>query len=116
MAENNTIKVSGIYNGHTIRKNFDVELKLRFTEGQLANSLQFLAGFGKQVILKAQVNKEVLYLGVFNINKIIIDKNGNSFLSLMSNNDYVKLENIEKIMVEDEIKFAGKVTERAEED
>ena len=75
-----------------------------------------MAGIGKQVILKAQVNKEALYLGVFNINKIIIDKNGNSFLSLMSNNDYVKLENIEKIMVEDEIKFAGKVTERVEED
>ena len=110
--EDNLIKAVGIYNGHSIKKNFDIELKFRFIEEQLANSLQFVACIGKQVKLKAKIRKEKLNLGVFNVNKITVDKNGNAYISLMSNSDYVSLESIEKLLVEDEeVHLAGMITE-----
>ena len=114
--EDNMIKAVAIYNGHTIKKNFDIELKLRFIDEQLPNALQFVACIGKQVILKAKVGKEAYQLGVFNINRINIDKDGNAFISFMSNNDYVNLENIEKLMVEDDVRIAGKITEVHEDE
>ena len=111
MAENNLNKSFAIYSGHTIRKNFDIELKLLFVDTQMPNALQFVAGIGKQIILKAIINKEQLYLGTFNVNRISVDKNGNTSISFMSNSDYVNLVNVEKLMVEEEIRIAGKVTE-----
>lgn len=110
--EDNVIKAVALYNGHNIKKNFDIELKFRFIDEQLPNALQFVACIGKQLKLKAKVKSEKLNLGVFNLNKISVDKNGNSYLSLMSNSDYVSLESIEKLLVEDEeIHLAGVVTE-----
>lgn len=114
MENDNLIKAFAIYNGHTIRKNFDVELKLLFVDTQMPNALQFVAGIGRQVMLKAVMGKEKLYIGTFNVNRINIDKNGNTNISLMSNRDYVNLENIEKLMVEEEIKVAGKIVEASE--
>lgn len=111
MAENDLIKAIAVYNGHTIRKNFDVELKLRFIDEQLPNALQFVACIGKQVKLNAKVLQDKFHIGVFNVNRITIDKNGNAFVSFMSNNDYVNLESIEKLMVEDDIRLVGKITE-----
>lgn len=109
--ENELIKAVAIYNGHTIKKNFDIELKFRFLEEQLPNALQFVACIGKQVKLKAKIQQEKLALGVFNLNKLSVDKNGNAFISLMSNSDYVSLESIEKLLIEgEEIYLAGKIT------
>ena len=110
MENESVIKASALYNGHSIKKNFDVELKLRFIDTQLANSLQFIAGIGQQVQLRAIINEEKLYLGLFNINSIRVDRDGNSFISFMSNSESVSLESIEKHLVEDtDIRIAGKI-------
>ena len=110
--DDNLIKVIGIYNGHTIKRNFDVELKVRFNTEQLPNALQFVAVIGKQVILKAKIEKNVQHLGTFNLNSLKIDRNGMAFISFMSNSDYVSLEGIEKLLVDEvEILFVGKITQ-----
>lgn len=110
--DDNLIKAVGIYNGHSIKRNFDVELKIRFGPEQLPNALQFIASIGKQVILQAKIGKDINKLGVFNLNSLKVDRNGMAFISFMSNSDYVSLESIEKLLVEDtEIVFAGKITE-----
>ena len=108
--ENNLIKVDGIYNGHTVRKNFDVELKIRFVNESLNEALKFIAAIGGRVVMKAKVNESTVKLGTFNVNRVTVDKNLNCFISFMSNKDYVNMDDINGLLVEEiEITLIAKI-------
>lgn len=99
--EANVIKASGIYNGHSIRKNFDVELKIRFIVDDISDALKFIAGIGHEMIMKAKVNGTSVNLGKFNVNKITVDKNLNCYISFMSNKEFVNLDEMNRILIEE---------------
>ena len=55
MAKENVISATGYFDGSNSKGNFDVQLKAKFTESELADSLQFVAGIGKMLNLIAVV-------------------------------------------------------------
>ena len=116
MANESIVKATGIYNGHSIRNNMNVELKVRFNENELANAITFIAGIGKRLRVLAKFKdqetdaEKKVKLGSFNINRISIDRNGNCFLSLMSSREYVFVDNINEILSDEtEITFIAQI-------
>lgn len=108
--DNSVIIAEGYYDGHQAKGNFEIQLKVKFLETDLANALQFVAGIGKQVQLIAKVTDEKIKLGTFNIYNIVVDRNATCKIQFRSNTDYVKVENLSKLMVDEtSITFMGKV-------
>ena len=111
-SESSMIKAKCVYNGYSVKRNLDVELKLRFTEDNLANAIQFIAGIGKELIIKAKVNesKDVIKLGKFNVNSIKVDRNANAYISFMSNSGAVNIDEISQLLVDEaEIMIVAKI-------
>lgn len=67
MAKENVISAIGYFDGSNSKGNFDVQLKAKFTESELANSLQFVAGIGKMLNLIAVVEGNKVKLGKFTV-------------------------------------------------
>lgn len=113
--ENNVIKAKGIYNGSTVKKDFQVELKFLFTDDQLPKALGFVAGIGRNIKLRAMIVDDKLDLGSFNIKKIQIDKNGNTLIVFASLIDYVNIQQINGLLIEnEEISLVGKISDQPE--
>lgn len=114
MAKENegVIQASGIFDGQTSRGNFDVQLKARFSNEELANALQFVAGIGKRMNLIAIVENVKVKLGQFSVYTIRIDRDGNCYITFKSNIDSVFPDNFSKLMVEEAIiTFKAKLIE-----
>lgn len=112
MVKESVISAIGYFDGSSSRGNFDVQLKAKFTESQLANSLQFVAGIGKMIYLVAIVEGEKIKLGKFNVYSIRIDRDGNCTVTFKSNKDSVFIEDFSKLMIEEAtIEFKAKVIE-----
>ena len=95
------ITASGFFNGSTTKGNFDVQLKIKFPESQLANSIQFLAAIGKRMKMIAMVDEEKVNLGVFSIQQIKIDMNANNLITFKSNKDEAFVDEISKLLIEE---------------
>lgn len=108
-AEN--IKARGYYNGHSAKGNFDVELKLRFLEDEVYNALQFISSVGHQLKLIAKQDgiDDPIKLGMFNFYNLRVDRDANVYVSLRANQDFCFVNNITKLMQEDNFTFVAKV-------
>ena len=71
----NVIQASGYFDGNSLKGNFDVQLRFKFFEENLANALQFVAGIGKRISLIAIVEENKKKLGIFTVYNMKIDKN-----------------------------------------
>lgn len=108
--ENEVISATGYFDGQSSKGNFDVQLKFKFPERALSDSIQFIAGIGKRLILLAIVNEEKIPLGTFNIYNMRIDKDANNMITFKSNLDYVRPENFAKLITEEtEILLKAKI-------
>lgn len=108
--ENDFIAV-GIYNGHSVKNNYDVELKLVFTEEHLNEALQLLSGLTFYMKIICKKLNEKINLGVWSLNKLSIDKNAQTKISLKSTTENVDLEGIQKLIssVEEERELIFKI-------
>lgn len=112
MSKENVISAVGYFDGSSSRGNFDVQLKAKFPESQLANSMQFIAGIGKTIYLVAIVEEEKVKLGKFNVYSIRIDRDGNCTITFKSNKDSVFIEDFSKLMIDEAtIEFKAKILE-----
>lgn len=101
MANENVISAVGYFDGSNSKGNFDVQLKAKFTESELANALQFVAGIGKRLNLMAIVENEKVKLGQFTVYNIRIDRDGNCYITFKSDKDSSFVESITKLMVDE---------------
>lgn len=95
------IKAAGYFDGYNSRGNFDVQLKAKFSNEELANALQFVAGIGKKVSLVANIEDESVKLGKFNVYSLRIDRDGNSYITFKSNIDNAFVDNFSQLMIEE---------------
>lgn len=115
MAKENVISAIGYFDGSNSKGNFDVQLKAKFTESELANSLQFVAGIGKMINLIAVVEGNKVKLGKFTVYSIRVDKDGNCTVTFKSNKDSVFIEDFSKIMIDEAtIEFKAKILDEKE--
>jgi len=110
MPNENVISAVGYFDGNNSKGNFDVQLKAKFTESELANALQFVAGIGKRLKLVAIVETEKVSLGQFTVYSIRIDRDGNCYITFKSDKDSSFVENIPMLMVDEAtITFKAKI-------
>ena len=104
------IKAVGFFYGASTKNNFDVELKIRFTESDLYDAIQFISGIGRHLKLLAVVDEEKVPLVIWGVNKLSIDKNAQTTISLKSTIENANMDNINKLLVEEqEIVLKAKV-------
>lgn len=99
------IKVKEIvkYNGHKVKANGAIDLSFKAMYSELTNSIQALQLLNNDVKIKAKiVGQKAIELGLFRVQKVIIDNDGESVLNFTSLTDYIDLENVNKLIVKDE--------------
>lgn len=102
-----TIKISEFvkYNGHNIKASGAVNLSLKAMYSELTKTIQVLQLLNNDVKISAKVEGEKMELGMFRVKNIIVDDDGESTLKFESINDYVEMDNLNKIIVKDEFKI-----------
>lgn len=106
------ISGSCFFKGHTVKGNYDVQLKIGFTEDTVKQAIQLIAGIGRNLDLLAKVGNNKLKLGTWTVYKVVFDKNLQSTVTLASTIEMANMESIPDLMVEEvEIQFAGKFRE-----
>ena len=100
--DDSLITAIGVFAGNSAKGNFDIELKFLFTEENLSEALQFVAGIGRHLKLIAIVNKEKVRLGTWGVYKLSVDRNAQTTVVFKTNKDDAFVENLSQLMVEDE--------------
>lgn len=98
----NLITAVGVFGGHSARGNFDVELKVIFTEAHLSSALQFVAGIGSHLKMIAYIGEQKIRLGTWGVYRLAIDRNAQTTVVFKTSMDQAFVDNLSKLMVEDE--------------
>lgn len=99
------IKVKEIvkYNGHKVKANGTIDLGFKAMYSELTNSIKVLQLLNNDVKIKAKIlDQKAIELGLFRVQKVIIDNDGESILNFSSLTDYIDLENVNKLIGNDE--------------
>ncbi len=105
MAKESEFNAVGLYEGHSIKNNYNIELKLLFTEQHINEAIQFLAGFAKYMRIICKKNEEKLNLGTWSVYRLSVDKNLQTKIVLRTTYENVNLEHLNKLAgnIDDEI-------------
>jgi hypothetical protein len=102
------IKVKEVvtYGGHSLSANGSVNLTLKATYSELTNSVKLLQLLNNDVIIKAKIpEKQPIKLGSFRVKQVIIDGDGESVLKFNGLSDYVEMDNLNLLPLNnDEVK------------
>lgn len=96
------IKATAFYAGHSAKSNFDVDLKLGFTEEHVHEAIQFVAGIGNQLRMVAMVHGEKVDLGLWNVFKVLIDKNCQAKVTFKTSKENTFVERLSELMADEE--------------
>ncbi len=101
------IKLECIYNGHSIKKNGSVDLSFKVSYSQLIDVMKLLQLLSCNITLKAKLLRtdESFNLGVFYLNSLNVDREGESTLKFNSEIDNVELNNLSMLAEKNVIIF-----------
>lgn len=92
-----TVKVKEVvkYSGHSLSANGSVNFTLKASYSELTNTIQMMQMLNNDVNIKAKLpNSKPMKLGMFRIKQIIIDGDGESVLKFNGLNDYIEMDNL----------------------
>lgn len=98
----NEFNAVGIYEGHAIKTNYNIELKLLFTEQHINEAVQFLAGFAKHIRIICKKNGKKLDLGTWSVYRLAVDRNLQTKVVLRTTYENVNLEQLNSLAVNTE--------------
>ena len=98
----NEFNAVGIYEGHAIKTNYNIELKLLFTEQHINEAVQFLAGFAKHIRIICKKNAKKLDLGTWSVYRLAVDRNLQTKVVLRTTYENVNLEQLNSLAVNTE--------------
>ncbi len=102
MENTNEFNAVGIYEGHAIKTNYNIELKLLFTEQHINEAVQFLAGFAKHIRIICKKNGKKLDLGTWSVYRLAVDRNLQTKVVLRTTYENVNLEQLNSLAVNTE--------------
>lgn len=106
----NTIKVTGVFRGSSVKENSCVSLKFGFLSTVLPAALQFVAGVGKKIKLGIFAEDSKYYLGEYWLYSFRMDRDGESVIEFRSDTDSVNLNNISMLAeIKAEIEIKAKI-------
>ena len=98
------IKVKEVvtYNGHNLSANGSVNLTLKASYSELTNTIKVMQMLNNDVRIKAKIPGEsVMKLGTFRVKDIKIDGDGESVLKFNGLNDYIEMDNLNVLPLND---------------
>lgn len=97
------IKEVVTYAGHSLKANGAVDFTLKAAYSELTNSIQMMQMLNNDVDIKAKLpGHSPMKLGQFRIKQIVIDGDGESVLKFNGLNDYVELDNLNLLPLNNE--------------
>ena len=96
----NEFSAVGIYQGHSIKNSYDVELKLLFTAEHSEEALQFIAGITNYIKVICNKSGNKLKLGTWGVYRFTIDKNMQVKISLKSTTENANIEALNALVVD----------------
>ena len=83
------------YGGHSLLANGSVNFTLKASYSELSNTIQMMQMLNNDVTVKAKLpTGKPMKLGMFRIKQIIIDGDGESTLKFNGLNDYIEMDNL----------------------
>lgn len=83
------------YGGHSLSANGSVNFTLKASYSELTNTIQMMQMLNNDVNVKAKLPAgKPMKLGMFRIKQIIIDGDGESTLKFNGLNDYIEMDNL----------------------
>lgn len=83
------------YGGHSLSANGSVNVALKASYSELTNTIQMMQMLNNDVNIKAKLPAgKPMKLGMFRIKQIIIDGDGESILKFNGLNDYIEMDNL----------------------
>ena len=119
-----TIKVKEVvkYGGHSLSPNGSVNLTLKAAYSELTNSIMLTQLLNNDVTIKAKVpDSKVMKLGMFRVKAINVDGDGESVLKFNGLNDYIEMDNLNALPLNDSdvkefaVMFEAEIEEEGEE-
>ena len=83
------------YGGHSLSANGSVNFTLKASYSELPNTIQMMQMLNNDVTVKAKLpTGKPMKLGMFRIKQIVIDGDGESTLKFNGLNDYIEMDNL----------------------
>jgi hypothetical protein len=121
MAKEVKVKAVGEFNGQSTKPNKSIDLSFKFPYSELVNSVQTLQMLNENITVSAKIGDEKpIKLGMFTLNGLNFDRDGEAVLKLNSMLDYVEADNLNTIAAlgkgeQFHILFKASVEEEGEE-
>ena len=98
------IKVKEVvkYGGHSLSANGSVNFTLKAKYSELPNSIMLMQMLNNDVNIKAKIpGSKPIKLGIFRIKEIKIDGDGESIIKFNGLNDYIEMDNLNVLPMND---------------
>lgn len=83
------------YGGHSLSANGSVNFTLKASYSELTNTINMMQMLNNDVSIKAKLPaSKPMKLGMFRIKQIVIDGDGESILKFNGLNDYIEMDNL----------------------
>lgn len=90
------------YGGHSLSANGSVNFTLKAGYSELPKSIQLMQMLNNDVFIKAKIpSHSPMKLGSFRVKQIIIDGDGESVLKFNGLNDYIEMDNLNLLPMND---------------
>lgn len=97
------IKEVVTYAGHSLKANGAVDFTLKAAYSELANSIKMMQMLNNDVDIKAKLpGHSPMKLGQFRIKQIVVDGDGESVLKFNGLNDYIEMDNLNLLPLNNE--------------
>lgn len=95
------VKAVAKYNGHTIGNNGNITLKLKCGYDEITNYVQLIQMLNNDVTIEVKYPEQKKFsLGIFRVGQIAIDHDGEGALTFKSTNDFVEVDNLNKLITQ----------------
>ena len=107
------LKCVAHYNGHSLKKNGNIDLSITCDYSELTNYIQLIQALNNDVVIVAKLPEEKPFkLGMFRIKSITVDGDGEGIIKFNSITDYVETDNVNKLIGSE--RFVAKFTSMIE--
>jgi hypothetical protein len=100
--KNVKVKEVVTYGGHSLSANGSVNFTLNASYSELVNTIKIMQMLNNDITIKAKApDQKPMKLGMFRLKQIIIDDDGESKIKFNGLNDYIEMDNLNLLPMND---------------
>ena len=116
MVKEVSVKLVSMYDGHSIKQNGNVDLKLGCEYSELPNYVQLVQMLNNDinVAVKLPGDKKPIKIGMFRLKQLNVSHDGSAKISFSSTNDFVEVNELNRLVTDE--RFAVRCDSKIEID